>query len=122
MKWFNRHFITILSIWWVLQGITLLGSGISFSLDLEDLSYTLLGIGCSLIIIAFLLLIKHRVLRSVLSILLFLYSIYTIFFMGLLFLFEQVNNMFGCIMICFVIPDLNFLLSLKLLMSTQKKT
>ena len=42
--------------------------------------------------------------------------------MGLLFLFEQVNNMFGAIMICFVIPDLNFLLSLKLLMSTQKKT
>lgn len=116
MKWINKNIVIISFIWWLMQGVFLLLNEIRvYYENKEHLIDSLFIISIGLIIISCLLLVRKSKIVLLLGILLLLYSIFTMFFMTILFFMEAHGNILLNICLCFVTPIINVLISVTLL-------
>lgn len=121
MKSLNNNIRIIALFWFLIQGIILVLNNVRvyFECGRHPIDNFFIA-GCFLITMSLLLLIKNRIISVSVAILLFLYSVFTVFFMGLLFLLEARNMLFA-IFVCFVIPFLNTFFSIVLIRDTLIK-
>mgnify|MGYP001640790760 CR=1 FL=1 len=121
MKSFNNNISIIALFWFLIQGIILVLNNVRvyFEYGHHPVDNFFIA-GCFLITMSSLLLINNRIISVSVAMLLFLYSVFTIFFMGLLFLLEARNMLFA-IFVCFVIPVLNTVFSFVLIRNTLIK-
>lgn len=121
MKLLNKNIRIIAFFWFLTQGVLLLLNTIRiyyYGDNKNGIDWFFIYMGVFLIITSFLLLIKNRIISISAAIVLFLYSVFTVFVMGLLF-FMEANDIFFSIILCFIIPILNTVFSI-LLISNKK--
>ncbi len=99
MKSLNKNIRIIALFWFLIQGVLLLLNEIRgyYYVDNKNaIDWFFIYMSVFLIIISFLLLIKNRIISISVAIVLFLYSVFTVFVMGLLFFMEaHIQNIFG---------------------------
>ena len=120
MKWIYKNIKIISLIWWLLQGIILLLNNIRVYFEHRNhFVDSLFIISICLIFVSFLLwLIKNKKIVLSIGILLLLYSVVSLVFLGLLFVMESHgNNWLGLFLL---IPVLNILLSIFVILSALK--
>lgn len=123
MKSLNDNIRIIALFWFLMQGIILELNRVRVYFEYgSKIIDNIFIIGVFLIVISLLLAIKHRKSLILLGIALFLYSVFTVFFMGLLFFMEaNTRYIWGAIFLCFVIPIINVFLSVLLLLAAVKR-
>jgi len=119
MKWLNDKILVTSFIWWLLQGVLLLLNELRVWFEHNYLMPSFFSISICLIVISLLLWhIKNKKIILFLSILLLLYSLASLIFLSLLFLFWTRHNWLG---IFLVVPILNIFLSVLLMNRCLRK-
>lgn len=120
MKWLNDKIIVISFVWWFLQGILLLLNELRvlFEYNYSISSFFFLSI-CLIVISVLLWCVKNKKIVLLFGILLLLYSVASLIFLGLLFIFWRSRNNWEGIFL--VVPILNILLSTLLMHRSLRK-
>jgi len=122
MKWLLNNIKIISFVWWLMQGVLLLLNEIRVWSEHNYLDRDFLIVSICLIVISFLLIVRNYKINIFCGIVLFLYSIFVLFAMGILFFMEaQRQYILFAICLCFIIPIINILLSIFLLSALRKE-